>query len=180
MTHGGKDMRIRLSIAALALLLPAASPAQQAACGVERWNVKILRDRDTARVDLRAVPTTVAALGALPAPAELGPANGRLPLERRTFRVRAFLAKHASEENDGDIHLVLSDVGDRTKTMIAEIPDSACALGSRHASRYAEARRVIDSLPGGIEVEIEGVAFFDRISTDRPAARPTGSNCIRC
>lgn len=53
------------------------------------------------------------------------------------------------------------DPADRTKFLVAEIPDSACALGSRYTSDFAEARRVFDNLPVGIEVEVEGVGFWD-------------------
>lgn len=38
---------------------------------------------------------------------------------------------------------------------------AACAVGSRYASDLAEARRTFVTLPVGIEVEAEGVAFWD-------------------
>jgi hypothetical protein len=62
---------------------------------------------------------------------------------------------------DGDVHLVLGDPADRTRYLVAEIPDSACAVGSRYASDFAEARRTFVTLPVGIEVEVEGVAYWD-------------------
>jgi hypothetical protein len=54
------------------------------ACGVERWGIKTLKDRPRL---LRARPTTVAHLTALPRPAYLPPT--RLLFERRIFTVIA-------------------------------------------------------------------------------------------
>lgn len=137
--------------------------AQRApACGVERWPVKVLIDDDTARVDLTPRPTTISALARLPAPRTQRPQRRRLPLELRTFRIRAVISGGDDTENDGDIHLIIADPADRDVTMIAEIPDPDCAIGSRHTAAYAEARRVVTRLPPGTEVEIEGVAFWDR------------------
>jgi hypothetical protein len=156
----------RCAITTVAMIaVPGLAAAQRApACGVERWPVKVLIDDDTSRVDLTPRPTTISALARLPAPRAERPQRRRLPLEFRTFRVRAIIIGGDDSENDGDIHLIIADPVDRNVTMIAEIPDSACALGSRHASAYAEARRVMARLTRGteIEVEIEGVAFWDR------------------
>jgi hypothetical protein len=138
--------------------------AQRApACGVERWPVKVLIDDDTARVDLTPRPTTLSALAALPAPRPARPQRRRLPHELRTFRIRGIILGGDDTENDGDIHLILSDPAARGVTMIAEIPDPECAIGSRHTAAYAEARRVVSRLAPGTEVEIEGVAFWDRL-----------------
>jgi hypothetical protein len=135
--------------------------AQQGAlCGEERWDVKVLRDADAARVDLNAQPTTIAALVGIPRPRETRPASGRLDLERRTFRVRARLLEVRTQA-DGDLHLVLSDVADPSARLVAEIPDSVCAVGTRRASDYAEAQRWALQTGTPIEVEVEGVAFWD-------------------
>src|SRR5882724_8502236 len=60
-----------------------------------RWPVKVLRDADAERVDVRPVPSSVAHLGALPTPVTWllgGPVNHRLgPIEYRTFEVAADL-----------------------------------------------------------------------------------------
>jgi hypothetical protein len=53
------------------------------------------------------------------------------------------------------------DVADCTRYLMAEIPDSAYAPGSRLASGYAEAQRWARRTGMPIEVEIEGVAFWD-------------------
>jgi hypothetical protein len=146
----------------LLLILSLAAPAypQARTCGVERWNVKIINDLDAALVVREAVASTINALISIPGePAP--PENGRTPLERRVFRVRGIILESRPVQADGDIHLVIGDPADRTRFLVAEIPDSACALGSRYATQFAEARRKVATLPQGTEVEVEGVAFWD-------------------
>lgn len=147
---------------AAGLVLASTAEAQGAGCGgVERWNVKVMRDADAASVRSTAEVTTIAALLALPEPRDPRPADGRLPLERRRFRVRAILLAQRPQDSDRDLHLVLADPTDRTRILIAEVPDSACAIGSREASNFAEARRAVQDLPDGLEIEVEGIAFWD-------------------
>jgi hypothetical protein len=129
-------------------------------CGEERWPVKVLLDLDAAHVDFDAQPTTIGALVGVPRPAETRPHAARLDLERRTFRVRARLIE-VTEQADGDLHLVVVDIADPTQFLVAEIPDSTCAIGSRRASDYAEAQRWARRTGLPLEVEIEGVAFWD-------------------
>ncbi len=146
------------------VLLPALAVALRAQsgdrCGEERWPVKVLLDRDAARVNREVQPTTIGALVGIPRPPGARPSNARLDIELRTFRIRARLVA-VKEQVDGDLHLVVVDVADTTQYLVAEIPDSACASGSRHASDYAEAQRWARRTATPIEVEIEGVAFWD-------------------
>lgn len=152
---------MRVILLLIGLMFPALLTAQQgAACGVQRWPVKILADPDRDSVSSTPEPTSIAALVALPEPRESRPARGRLAMERRTFRIRAILVTTRTQA-DGDLHLVLADPSDSSKQLIAEIPDSACALGSRHASDFAEARRTVDGLAFGLLIEVTGVAFWD-------------------
>ncbi len=156
---------MRTGILMLGLLLTASYPVMLAAqggarCGSDRWTVKTLTDRHRDSVSFEVEPTSVAALVDLPEPRESRPQQGRLALERRTFRVRAILVEQRFQD-DGDIHLVLADPTDRTKMLVAEIPDSACATGTRRASDFAEAGRVVNQLPNGLELEVTGVAFWD-------------------
>lgn len=146
----------------LVLFVPVIASSQSGGkCGEARWNVKVLRDADTSRVDHTAIPTTIGALLGLPAPTETRPSSGRLWLETRTFRVRALLVRRIDAEPDGDIHLILADPSDHSHQLVAEIPDASCAKGSRFASDFAEAQRITRSLADDLEVEVEGVAFWD-------------------
>lgn len=149
--------------ALLAVLLAVRLPAQGSACaGEERWDVKVMRDSLARMVDRsNAVPTTIGALVSLPAPREAA-SEQRHGLERRVYRVRARIVDRRGPQADGDVHLILADPARPSVTMIAEIPDSACARGSRFASDFAEARRLLDATSLDLEFEVEGVGFFDR------------------
>ncbi|MBL0178822.1 MAG: hypothetical protein IPP98_06795 [Gemmatimonadetes bacterium] len=157
-------MRSRLAIPMLALTLLSAlgrsTPAQTPKCGVERWPVKVLLDPGAATLKREAEATTITALTGMPKETDR-PQNGRASLERRVFRVRGIILEQRPIQADGDVHLVLGDPADTTRFLVAEIPDSACAVGSRYASDFAEARRTFVGMPVGVEVEVEGVAFWD-------------------
>ena len=157
-------MRSPLAIPMLALTLLSAlgrsTPAQTLKCGVERWPVKVLLDSGAATLKREAEATTIIALTGMPKETDR-PQNGRSSLERRVFRVRGIILEQRPIQADGDVHLVLGDPADTTRFLVAEIPDSACAVGSRYASDFAEARRTFAGMPVGVEVEVEGVAFWD-------------------
>lgn len=157
-------MRSPLAIPMLALTLLSAlarsTPAQAPKCGVERWPVKVLRDSGAATLKREADATTITALIGMPKETDR-PQHGRASLERRVFRVRGIILERRPIQADGDVHLVLGDPADTTRFLVAEIPDSACAVGSKYASDFAEARRALDKMTKGVEVEVEGVAFWD-------------------
>ena len=168
---GAWPRRGRLST--LTLLVAASSAAAQAqpvACGVQRWSVKVLLDDDTARVDFTPRRTTVGILGELPRPEGPIPGHGRAaPYELQTFTVRARI-RAIRVEGDADWHLILEDTAAAGVTMIAEVPDSACALGTRWAAVYAEVRRTLRRLPKYGLVDVTGVGFFDYAHQQRGAA----------
>jgi hypothetical protein len=120
-------------------------------CGVERWTVKTLQDRP------RLLPprdTTIAYLVSRRPPASLGAA--RHPFERHIFRVTAAVTLVRSED-DGDLHLVLSD---GRRTMIAEPPSSSCDSRAtpkrRHQMQSARTHAQLCA-----KARVTGVAFFD-------------------
>ena len=122
------------------------------ACGVERWDIKTLKDRPLL---LRAKPTTVAFLTSLPRPKPFPP-PARLPLERQIYTVVAWVTLDRTEV-DLDHHLVLRAGG---KTMIAETPSPVCTVGAtayrRKQMKNARAAARICS-----KAHVTGVAFFD-------------------
>ena len=130
-----------------------ASPAlrSRSTCGVERWTVKTLQDRPRL---LPAKRVTLAYLVSRPAPASLP--RTRLPFERHVFRVTAAVTLVRSED-DGDLHLVLSD---GRRTMIAESPSPSCIKKATPTRRkqMAKARAAVRLCA---RASITGVAFFD-------------------
>lgn len=92
-------------------------------CGRERWAAKVLADGTSLYPGLQ--DTSVSAIRALPRPFGVdGMDAPRVPSERHVVRVRAELLGYKLE-SDGDIHLVLAQPGDRTQTIIAEIPNAS-------------------------------------------------------
>jgi hypothetical protein len=137
-------------------------------CGVERWDVKTMTDSAAERVNLTPSSAKVEQLTTLPVPTEFSRNAERLPPEFQTYTVQATLAEF-KEEADSDIHLVI--VGTSGETMIAEIPDPACAQGSRVEVQIARARGMFADLFGRLSrsswievnapITVTGVLFFD-------------------
>jgi len=175
-------MRFRLLVASmLVIVLAGASLFARH----RRWPVKVLRDADAERVDMRPVPSSVAHLGALPTPVTWllgGPVNHRLgPIEYRTFEVAADL-KGLKTESDGDYHIVIADRADPSKVMIVEIP--APRENPKLAAEFGQARTAVDEHLGKPErnirwvqprkVRVVGVGFFDRLTNDQESPAPNG------
>jgi hypothetical protein len=139
-----------------------ASVATQLACGVERWNIKTLKDRPLL---LRARATTVGHLTSLRRPLYLPPRR-RLLRERQIFSVIARVTLKLSED-DLDYHLVLRS---GSRTMIAETPSSLCTNGAtaKRRKQMAAARRVARVCA---KARVVGVAFFDYLHGQTGLAR---------
>jgi hypothetical protein len=146
-----------------------ARPQEREACGVycgtERWSVKTLSDADHNKVDFTPKEATVGWLISQEHPSQ-SPADSRIgPIETQTYKVRARLISYKPEE-DGDFHIVIADVEDPSKTMIAEIPSPACAgaCASGHVEEFRKASAVIMGLSDQVSrgaVVVTGVGFFD-------------------
>lgn len=137
-------------------------------CGTDRWEIKTLSDRYHNRVQLPAVQATVAALAAIPAPARRPPHTRVSPQETTIFCLDGLVISW-DNSTDHDIHLTLLDPKDKHSTIIAEIPDPACAgaCSSGYAALYTEARRrFYDGLRRNRKeaprVRVMGVGFFDK------------------
>jgi hypothetical protein len=118
-------------------------------CGVEAWPAKILADRGAAAALAPAIrPATIAELGALPR---------RAPRRAYVTTGRILVVKL---EADGDFHMVLGD--DRGHTIIAELPDPQCAMGSKALAAISRARLKAAALRVGQRVRLVGMIFFDR------------------
>src|SRR5260370_23585869 len=132
--------------------------------GLFRWPVKTFRDRDRGRVWMKPIDTTVAALARLPRPPDesFHGLTRIAPEELSVYRVRAKL-RRILDGADGDIHLILVDPADPSRTMIAEIPNPLFAVGSGlgrvFSAERAEFRR--HARAQGEMVEVIGIGFFD-------------------
>jgi hypothetical protein len=147
--------------AAVALALPAVlvgSPTSRqvpvtSVCGVERWTVKTLQDRPRL-LPSRAV--TIAYLVSRRPPVALP--DTRLPFERHIFRVTASVTLIRSED-DGDLHIVLSDA--RGRTMITESPSSPSCASRAISLRRRQMSRARRRVRLCAKARVTGVAFFD-------------------
>jgi hypothetical protein len=138
-------------------------------CGVERWSVKNLLDADSGAIDATPQSMTLSEVDAIPR-STFSLSSPRMAIERRKITVQATVVE-IKREDDGDVHLLLSDsVGN---PMIAEIPDpDACSdvAHSGHASEYRSVLAYVKSHFGNPTssfkavnkpVTITGVIFQD-------------------
>jgi hypothetical protein len=136
------------------------------------WAQKTLSDPRAALVDPTPVPSTVAGLVAL-SHARVRTASLRTPgFETTDYRVTARLLA-ARRMSDRDIHLVLADPVDRSRRMIAELPDPGCRDVAQSLFRrsMAGARGAFVSACGlppknryahlAGTATLDGVGFFD-------------------
>ena len=154
------------------------------ACGEERWAVKTLSDRDAERVNLAGVAeTTVGELTSHPAHCGDAPDRRLYPEELQSYELRGHV-ESVRLEDDHDYHVVLSDLIDRSTTMITEVVDPACegAASSPFVSMLRDARigflnlfagSTATSLVGKV-LRVRGVGFYDVNHGQTGRAR----NCI--
>ena len=122
-----------------------------AACGHERWKVKTLQDRPRLhRVKTRTIAQLIEASKPTPLP------GFRAPFEYNVFKVTAQVTK-VIPEDDGDLHLVLSD---GKHTMIAEAPNADCNKGAT-VYRRNQMKTARAAVKVCANAQLTGVAFFD-------------------
>jgi hypothetical protein len=135
-------LRLLLALFVLAGLIEAAAPTVPAAagrCGVERWPIKTLSDRDADSVNRDPQPTTVTRLRRMNRPDVHEDSRRLAPVELTTWRVRARL-RYMALEADRDIHLVVTAPRHTGRMMIVEFPDVRCP-GARSSPRKGAMRR---------------------------------------
>lgn len=117
--------------------LPALRDAAVTAQVHVRWDVKTGGDQDAGKIDQKTVkPTTIQTLGAAKAPAAWPPSGRVAPQETTIWQLDGTLTAY-KHENDGDYHLVLSDV---------EIPDPAQVVpNSLFKAQIQNARNAFDA-----------------------------------
>lgn len=117
---------------------PAPTDSIHEACGLERWDVKNLLDKDVASINFNARVSSIADIDTL-AQIALHDSLGRLPFECQTLAVNCTIVAFKLED-DSDLHLILQDA--LNDSMIAEIPSVSCAevAKSSHAAEFIAAR----------------------------------------
>ena len=102
------------------LLLTGGDAACRSACGMQRWAVKTATDKDVGEIGTQTVASTVSQLIKLPAPIHK-PSNERVgEVERTVYRLQGQVVEWGSED-DGDLHMVLSETGNARRQMIIEV-----------------------------------------------------------
>lgn len=145
---------------------PAPSPTVVGlVCGEERWAVKTLSDPDVMRVNMNdVISTTVAALNGFTAHCSGLPAARTYPEEFRVFEIIGTVVL-TRDEDDRDVHVVLSDLADPSQTIIVEVADPACqgAAQSPFLAFLIQARSQYQSLGRliGKTIRVRGVGFYD-------------------
>jgi hypothetical protein len=167
-------LSLALSFVVPGVVLSQSPSACGVKCGSDRWTLKTLSDVDVQNVDLINIQKrTVSQLIALSKPNKRPKLNRVSPTELQTFEVAANLTEFGTEK-DRDFHIVIADLGDSSKTMIVEIPDSACqgACASKHFKDLLDARKAFIVHCGAptkpfklvnppVKVTVTGVGFFD-------------------
>ncbi|MCB8932607.1 MAG: hypothetical protein H6534_04100 [Chthonomonadaceae bacterium] len=157
---------------------------------LRREVVKWALDDAADKIDRRPQTATIAALLALPRPADLRSDDSSpryqdkriAPLETTIWRLEATLTSIVLRE-DGDLYLVLVD--GRGGIMVGEAPnveeckgsvfrDSIAAVWDQLVERFQPTQR---PRPLDLRVTIEGIGFFGR-STDREGAHHSGARLM--
>jgi hypothetical protein len=154
------------TIATRTPVAPAAS--SRIACGIERWGVKTLTDKDAPRIRQRPKLVSISSLRSLPHPDGVTYGRTKDRVELQVLRIHAVLWE-ARDEDDGDIHLIVGDPAKPSATMVVELPAAGCTRGARsklrremsHArEKFVRACGESGNVTG--TATITGVGFWDR------------------
>src|SRR4051794_12723066 len=122
---------------------------------------------------MQAVDTTVAELSRMPRPDSFPGLRRIAPVETTVYRVEARL-RDVIGGSDGDIHLLLADRKEPSRTMIAEIPLPFFAVGGGFEKVFEQERREVRAhRRRGAFVQVTGIGFFDPSTHDRPGGTPS-------
>jgi hypothetical protein len=117
---------------------PAPADSIHEACGVERWDVKNLLDKDATTINLTAHASSIVSIDTF-TKISMPDSAPRMSFERQTLYVHCTIVAF-KQEDDSDLHLIVTD--DASDSMIAEIPNVSCTevAKSPHAAEFIAAR----------------------------------------
>jgi hypothetical protein len=162
----------------LALAAVLASPGA-AACGVERWPVKVAADKNAVLIEDYVRTASVAELGALAGPRDPAARQDTrfLPEEAMVWEISGKLLS-IQKMADGDLRLVVTDPYNPPAMVVANAPDPGCARDSRFAQNIRAVRDALDRRFGrvswatpGVPVTMTGIAYFG-VRRSEPGAAP--------
>lgn len=172
---GCKGATMKFLFFVSAIVFSALTAVAQNSCGVERTDIKQLKDPQGLRIASSAPqPMTVSALLKLPLHTKgalLKDSNIRIsPTETTVYEIHAVVIGF-KRETDQDIHIVISDPGNPRQTMIVEIPAGDCmpsALAAKYnglqedfQKKFGHATAKFKILPAPEPFDVTGVGFFD-------------------
>ena len=144
------------------------SETEETICGGKsRWDEKTLNDSKESQINFNPLRTTIAYLISTKPSKTITNSTLRFGIELNTYTFECRIKDYRLEE-DGDYHIVLTDLIDKSKTMIGEIPNPNCSSvqKSKHNYQFLEARKFFENclfkskLDTGVYI-ISGVAFYD-------------------
>ena len=143
-------------------------------CGIERWRIKTVRDKDVKQIFWKAATTSVTEQVNEPREIQSGWLSApRQPKELQLYKMSCVIIG-LGKEKDNDYHMIIKD----TKTgdhMIAEIPDPECSelKNTKLAPKYKQARDFIRKIygePSAIQkvkptkIILYGVGFWEKMN----------------
>ncbi|MEO8087600.1 MAG: hypothetical protein ABI763_12305 [Bacteroidota bacterium] len=142
-------------------------------CGIDRWKIKTVRDKDARQIKWTAVSSTVSQQCALPRTIQHWKTDPRQTEEKQLYKIRCKIIG-LGKEPDNDFHVIVQDMTTK-ETMVVEIPDPTCQelANTKLAPKYAQARSFLTNLygePGAIKkvkpknITIYGVGFWEKLN----------------
>jgi hypothetical protein len=162
----------------LAFAAVLAGPAA-AACGGERWPVKVAADRNAVLIEDYVHTATLAELGEIAAPSDPAARQDTrfLPQEARVWEVSGTLLS-IQRMADDDLRLVVADPYPPHAMIVAVAPAPDCAWKSRFAANIRAVRNALERrfgrfswLTPGVPVTLTGIAYFG-VGRGEPGAAP--------
>lgn len=142
-------------------------------CGVDRWNVKTLSDKESVNIKWTPIRTTVKSLSQIIRTYPIDKTIDkkiRFGYEFNVYEIRCRI-KEYRKEDDGDYHLVLVDLKDTTSTIVGEVVNPLCVdiKKNNFFSTFVSAREEFEKITIAHNkvksgtYTIIGVCFFDKI-----------------